>query len=198
MGLRSFQSLELTIPAATLPLTLEEVKDHLVVEGADRDDLISQMINSATSYVDALGVLGRAMVTQTWGQWVGNSPGKVSLLMGPVQNLSSVKYFDTDGVWTTASFSDFELQKAGEWAVLKPVSGASWPTARAGPAAICISYTAGYGSADDVPASIKQAMLMLISHWFENRESVIVGTTSSVTPFGFDALISGHRSGWYG
>jgi uncharacterized phiE125 gp8 family phage protein len=52
---------------------------------------------------------------------------------------------------------------------------------------IRISYTAGL---TDVPDDMKQAVLMLISHWYENREAVIVGTISAEVSLGVNQLLS--------
>ena len=40
---------------------------------------------------------------------------------------------------------------------------------------------------------ITTAMLLMIGHWFENRESVVVGTTTSELPMAVDALICPYR-----
>ncbi|MCF6304415.1 MAG: head-tail connector protein [Rhodobacteraceae bacterium] len=198
MTLRGFQSLELVTAPVNSPLVLADVKAHLVVEESDTDALITQLILAAAAHVDALGVLGRPMISQTWGQWVGPAPSEVRLLLLPVQSLSAVKYWDVDGVFQTATLADFELQTAGNWVIVKPVSGASWPSTASREAAIRIDCVVGYGDAGtDVPDDILQALLMLVAHWFENRESV-TETRLMTTPYGFQELINAHRSGWYG
>jgi uncharacterized phiE125 gp8 family phage protein len=52
-----------------------------------------------------------------------------------------------------------------------------------------VVYEAGYGSPAEVPQRGKQAMLMLISHWYEHRESVAVGAVSSEIPQGVEMLL---------
>src|SRR5690554_3005952 len=37
------------------------------------------------------------------------------------------------------------------------------------------------------------AMLLLISHWFENREAVVIGTITSELPMAVDALIKPYQ-----
>jgi hypothetical protein len=44
-----------------------------------------------------------------------------------------------------------------------------------------------------VPAAIKAAMKLAIGHWYENRESVVVGVTAMTLPMAFDALIGPYR-----
>ena len=39
-----------------------------------------------------------------------------------------------------------------------------------------VAFTAGYGDeASDVPAPIRHALKLLVAHWFEHREPVVVG-----------------------
>jgi uncharacterized phiE125 gp8 family phage protein len=68
-----------------------------------------------------------------------------------------------------------------------------WPVDTLVPGdAVKVSFTAGYGT--DIPRTTKQAMLMLIGNWYENREAVVLGTkTPSNIPFGVDALLSMDR-----
>jgi uncharacterized phiE125 gp8 family phage protein len=56
--------------------------------------------------------------------------------------------------------------------------------------AVTIEFTAGYGAAASaVPAEIKQAMYLMIGHWYENRESVNVGNIVNELPFAAQALL---------
>ena len=48
--------------------------------------------------------------------------------------------------------------------------------------ALQINFTCGYGSASDVPAAIKQAMLLMIGHLFANRQDVVTGTQVNEVP----------------
>ncbi|HAU5716764.1 MULTISPECIES: head-tail connector protein [Serratia] len=42
-------------------------------------------------------------------------------------------------------------------------------------------------------AGIWQSMLLLVGHWYANRESVNIGNITSEVPFGVDALLLRHR-----
>ena len=46
---------------------------------------------------------------------------------------------------------------------------------------------------DPVPASLKQAVRMLVATWFEHRESVLVGFDARQLPDGFWDLVNQHR-----
>lgn len=190
-------TVRVTAPA-TVPITLAEAKAHLRVDASDEDTLISSLIDAAVSHVDGEGLLGRAMITQTWAEWVTASPGYVRLPMGPFQSLTSVEYYDSDNALQTATLSDFETWLDGDFVRVKPKEGSLWPTAFSRPDAIKITYVAGFGNeASDVPQGIRQALLMLIGHWYENRIAVSEARLS-VVPIAVDALINNERVGWYG
>jgi uncharacterized phiE125 gp8 family phage protein len=59
-------------------------------------------------------------------------------------------------------------------------------------------YQAGYTvdalDADvwPAPADIQQAVKLLVGHWHENRESVVVGTTAAEVPMSVQMLLSPH------
>lgn len=191
-------ALELVTGPATASLTLAEVKAQLRIDSDDEDTLLGNLIHVAEAHVDGLGDLGRAMITQTWAQWENQSPGWVRLRMTPVQSLTSVQYYDTEGTLQTATLSDFELWRDGDFMLCKPKDGSQWPTADSRPDAIKITYVAGFGDAiTDIPESIRQAMLMLIAHLYENRESATEAKLMS-TPMGYDMLMNNQRVGWYG
>ncbi len=72
---------------------------------------------------------------------------------------------------------------------------ASW-TPPTTPTRYRVTYNAGYtaGVTDEwsAPEDIKQAVIMLVGHWFENREGVVVGTITTDVKLGVEALIDGH------
>lgn len=185
-------------PPAATPVSLSEAKAHLRVDGSDEDSLIGDLIDAAVAHFDGLGILGRAMVTQSWAEWVGNAPGQVRLPIGPFQSLTSVEYYDSDNTLQTATLGNFETRLDGDFVRVLPKSGNAWPGAYNRPDAIKITYVAGFGDAgSDVPQSIRQAILMTVAHWYEHRMAVSEASLKEV-PMAVDALIGAERVGWYG
>lgn len=45
---------------------------------------------------------------------------------------------------------------------------------------------------------VEQAVLMLAAHWYENRETTIVGTIIAPVPMGYDAIIDNCRDYTFG
>ena len=49
-----------------------------------------------------------------------------------------------------------------------------------------------------VPFTIRQAMLLLIGHWYENRQMVVVGSVASVeVQATVRTLLNQHRTWWF-
>lgn len=180
------------------PVSLDDAKAHVRVDSSFEDGYISGLIEAAVAHFDGTGVLGRAIITQTWAEWVGNSPGSVRLPVGPFQSLTSIEYYDTDNALQTADVADFEVRLDGDFVRVLPKDGASWPGAYSRRDAIKITYVAGYGdAATDVPASIRHAILLTVGHWYQNREAVSEVAMKEV-PLAVQSLIGVERVGWYG
>lgn len=182
----------------TSPISLAEAKAQMRVEGSDEDTIIQRFIDAAISFVDVQGALGRAMMTQTWGQWLSPNPGTVLLLLGPVQSVSAIKYYDTDGALQTATLADFDVFGTPNRITVSPKSGKAWPTTQTRDDAIKIEYVVGYGSSPvNVPQTIRHALMMLVAHWYENRETTSEKQMLDL-PYGFTDMIGMERNQWYG
>jgi len=192
-------ALEIVDPPARLPISLAEVKEQLRVEHGDDDVIISRLINVAVAYTDVRGALGQAMITQKWAQWLSSNPAQsVPLTLGPVQAVTAVKYYDQDGVLQTDDINNYEVFGTEFASKVGPKEGFSWPVAQDRQDAIKIEYEIGYGDASsDVPDTIRHAMMMLIGHWYDNREQTGMDELSNV-PFGYENLLNMHRNCWYG
>jgi uncharacterized phiE125 gp8 family phage protein len=181
--------------AATLtPVTYEDVVNHLRVDADDEEELVRGLIDAATAYFDGYyGVLGRALVTQTWVQKYDGWEARMYLPVFPVASVSSVSYLNSAGSPTTVTSTDYALYTDDCGDYVEFDQAFSYPTVstESGPT-VTITYVAGV-AVSAVPAAIKQAMLLLIGHWFAQRETVNVGNISSVLAFTVDALIAPYR-----
>ena len=50
-----------------------------------------------------------------------------------------------------------------------------------------------YASPLTVPDALKEAVLQLAAHWYENREASLVGVSAQVLPFGLEEIIANFR-----
>lgn len=181
-----------TTSPATTPVSLTEVKAHCRVDGTDSDAVLTILLNAAVDHLDGwTGILGRALVTQTWRQDYCSFTTPLRLAVGPVASVTSVTYYDTDNVQQTLANTVYALRNDAQGARLDLKVDQVWPAYYARADAVSVTYVAGTAAAD-VPASIKAAILLLVSHWNENREAVTDGAMSAL-PLGVDRLIGLHR-----
>jgi uncharacterized phiE125 gp8 family phage protein len=192
-----FSLVRVTAPAVS-PISLAEAKAQMRVEGSDDDAIIQRLIDAAVAFVDVQGVLGRAMITQTWGQWLSPNPSTVSLMLGPVQSVSAIKYYDLDGTLQTATLADFNVFGTPNRITITPKTGKAWPITQTRDDAIKIEYVIGYGdSAASVPQTVRHGLMMLVAHWYENRETTQEKQMQDL-PYGFMEMIGIERNTWYG
>ena len=74
--------------------------------------------------------------------------------------------------------------------------GASvWPVPGRIANGIEVAFTAGFGdAAADVPAPIRQAILLLIAHWYEHRTPLEIGAQAQPVPDMVGELLGPYRS----
>jgi len=56
--------------------------------------------------------------------------------------------------------------------------------------AVRIKFTAGYGAAGAVPSDLASALMLLVAHWDQNREPVVIGTIVSSVPLSVESLLA--------
>ena len=164
--------IRVTLPPVE-PISLLEARDHLRVDEAEDDGRINRNIRSATERLDGPGgLLGRALVTQTWDYSIDAFPYEIELPLPPCQSVGSISYIDDNGDGQTLSTDDYQAYGLGDQipARIRPAFGKSWPSTRHVPDAVTVRFTAGYGDApDDVPEPIRQAILVHVAQMFDYR-----------------------------
>ena len=171
----------LSVEPSEEPVSIEEAKAHLRVDIEDDDNLILNLITAARKKAET--VLKRSLITQTLIYYPDEWPDDdyIELPLPPLQSVTSVVYTDYAGTATTLTQNtDYvaDIKKDPGRVVLD--YGMTWPTTTLDVTSpIAITYIAGYGTPEDVPMPIKQAILILVSDYYENRESYIVGQTPS-------------------
>jgi uncharacterized phiE125 gp8 family phage protein len=154
----------------TEPLTLDEVKSYLRVDFNDDDVYIRSLIITARKYCE--NYQNRAYITQTRELTLDDWPSDdiIEIPRGKLQSITSIKYKDYAGAETTISSSDYVVSTKSEKGRIAPAYDKSWPSFTAYPLdPITVRYVCGYGTSEDVPETIKQAILFLISFWYDNR-----------------------------
>jgi uncharacterized phiE125 gp8 family phage protein len=163
-----------TVAPATMPVSLAGAKAHLRVDHDDQDDLITAQIRAATAWLDGYaGILGRALITQTWRQDFAGFADRLTLPISPVIAIVSISYFDVSNVQQTldAGVYDLFVDARGAYVTLRP--GQSWPATFRRTDAVSVTFTAGYGAAADVPEPIRQALLLIVQRLYDGADTEI-------------------------
>ncbi len=177
------------------PLTLSETKDHLRVDFADDDILITNLIVSARQTFEQ--ETGRQLITSTWRGFLDRFPRfsyeTIEVAKPPLLTVASVLYVDSSGNEQTWDVVEYDVQvfvgpKAPRGMIF-PKADFFYPTTRRIPNAVTVNFDAGYGPADsDVPQEVKQSLLGWVAHLYKHREAFVSGGSVNAVPgVGFDA-----------
>lgn len=186
--------LRLVTAPAEEPIALATAKTHLRVDATDDDALITSLIVAARQYAEA--VMRRQLVTATWDLALDAWPvgDTITVPLPTLQSVASIKYKDSAGTEATMAATDYIVDTMQEPGRVVLAYGKSWPSVTLYPvSAVTVRFTAGYGAAATVPEAIRQAALLLIGHWYENREAVNVGNVVTPIPMAVDALLAPYR-----
>lgn len=182
-------------PAAIV--SLAEAKGRLRVDHSDDDSLIDALILAAQQHIDApSGWLWRAIGLQTLelsldGRYLDPTEC-VDLPYPPFVHLVSYTYDDLTGSVQTLPADFIEVTVRHGIARIRPADGARWPSAHRSADAVRVRYRAGYANPDFDAMPIKQAILLMVGHWYRNPEAT-TATKMEVLPMGVDALLSPYR-----
>lgn len=183
----------ITAPAV-LPVSVEEAKSHGWIDHPDDDVLLGLLVGAAVDHLDGYpGILGRALIHQTWEQKFRGWQSQFTLPM-PMCSDVSVQYLDLAGDTQTVALALLEVTERHTGTVVRIKEGFVANTLESDTTyPVTIRFTAGYGSApSDVPADIRLAILRLVKHLYDRREETTEKTLSAL-PMGINALLSKYR-----
>ncbi|MEL6289397.1 MAG: hypothetical protein AAFQ42_05035 [Pseudomonadota bacterium] len=182
-------------PPAIEPVSVPEVRRHLKLDSVADDDLIAGLITSARQHLEM--ILGQAFITQQWRDVRDGWPAArtpVLLARGPLRSLDAVRVIDADGVAEVIAAENYLVDPISSPARLVCASGEAWPRPGRTLNGIEIDFTAGFGSlADDVPGPLRQALLLLVTAWYEARHPVDFTPDMSGLPTPVAGLIAPYR-----
>jgi len=186
-------ALLLTAAPVAEPIGVAEAKAHLRIDADDEDPLIASLIVTARTLVER--TLGLALITQSWSHFGDAWPveARVDLPLRPVQSINAVRLHRADGGVTALDAEHYSADLMSEPARVLLI-GAMPAVALRPLNAFEIAFTAGYGDgAEDVLAPLRHALLLLVAHWFERREPVMLDATPQVVPGTVAALLQPYR-----
>lgn len=156
------------------PVTIAEAKVHLRIDAGftDDDGYLQSLITASRYYVEnyvdrTLLRTQLRMKLDLFPAWDLPLP-RPPLMADPVV----IQYVPSDAAGV-ATFTNFRTDRDATPGVLRPQWNGTWPSCRGAENDVTISWWAGYGTTGaDVPVPARHAMLLILSHWYRNREAV--------------------------
>ena len=189
------------------PITLQRVKDHLVVGHSDDDDIIGLYRDAAIEHIE--NETRRTLPLSRYRVKVNEFEDVITLNVPPVRAISNITYYDCDDVQQSILINDCNVNTDYEWATIEHKTG--WPDG----SKIELEVVAGYGYYTDdpegfpytlpivlgsvlgeeypLPRPIELSALLLAAHWYENREAT-VGMSLNNIPLGVTTLLFKYRN----
>lgn len=145
--------LRLIAPPTQEPVTVEAVKTYLRVDNEEENGTLENLVKAAREAVEQYTL--RAFLRQTWELILERPSRYIYLPRPPIIEIEEVV-----AGGKPLEPGQYELL-AKELLVLKAVPGNE----------LRVRYVAGYGDdPNEVPVAIRQAIMMLVGHMYENRE----------------------------
>lgn len=205
-------SLRVISPPTVEPVSLEEARLHLRLdtEGSPPshpdDPMVEMLIRAAREHAEEF--TGRALTDAEYELRIDAFTPMVRFPLVPAA-LIEVAYLTTEMQIDPDSLEEVEVtvevivdpavyvfDDDPLYPALRLGTGQSWPSPLVETGAVRIRFSGIYGAvsspANVVPDSIRYAILMLVGHWYTNREAVSDRTLTPV-PIAVDALLRPYR-----
>jgi len=150
------------------PLSLDEMRVYLRLQTSEEDGLVLSLIKAARNAVEQGA--RRALIAQKWRLRLPRIPREKSwhLPISPILSLDAVRTFDALGNSVLLDLALFQLD--GSALCISPALMSPDRSA----AGVEIDLTAGFGTQPtDVPEALRQAMRMLVAHYYEHRADAL-------------------------
>tara|TARA_R110002020_G_scaffold53905_8_gene150481 strand:+ start:16813 stop:17352 length:540 start_codon:yes stop_codon:yes gene_type:complete len=166
------------------PVNTADAKRQCNVFHDDDEALFAALIEAARDHVEQY--CGTPLATQTVSAYCDSFTDFCRLPFAPAKTVTSIEYTDTDGVEQALPATVYEERLDGLSAAIVQKYGQRWPAIHLG-SRIKVTAEVGY---EEVPASIRHAMLLWIAEAYEQRENAErPGWTA------FDTLLVNYRRG---
>ena len=170
--------LEKTAPGAPV-VSLDEMKAQMFVDLAFADDNIYIQAITQVSEDYAENITGLALVDAEYTMTLSNAPSCFPLYRYPLLSITSVEVDDV---------AETEFEIVDEFSRNPQLSVPSGLGKK-----VKVVFQAGHADPTSVPTPIGHAIKLLASHYYANREPVIVGTIIANVPLAYDALIASYK-----
>ena len=172
------------------PVTTAEAKLYARVDIADDDALIASLVTAAR--VMAESICRRDFIGRTYNWYMDDWPYSYTFNMPrhPVTAINSITYYDTDAASQTLASSVYTFDAYSLPQKLWLAPDQTWPNLDDD---IRHKVIINFSTTVTVPETINTAIKMLVAHWYENREAVVVGSGTNPLPLAVESLLWSER-----
>ena len=184
-------ALKLVTPAAPI-VSFGEAAAHLRIDDESERVLVEGYVEAATQHLDAqYGILaGGTLGVQTWELYLDAFPaGPILIPLSPLVDVVSVSYVDPAGFGQTVDPLNYAVDDKSRDGWIVPIAGFTWPLTLTAINVVTVRFRAGNAS---IPAPLKQAVLLLTGHLYENREAASPVVLTEI-PIGVYNLVAPYR-----
>lgn len=197
----NYRSVRVVTQPVVEPVTLAEAKAHCRVDSTTDDAFIASLITAAREWVEVY--MDEALLHQQLVMKLDGFPGEIELPRPPMATsgthtaVSVTFTSDSSGATATLSSSTYRVDRDTRPGVIRNTYGGAWPGHLTDYNSISVTWWAGRGaSGTSVPQGVRNAILMLVGHFYERRLAAEPGVLNDI-PYGVKALLDAQRWGSY-
>jgi uncharacterized phiE125 gp8 family phage protein len=180
------------VTSSAPPITADEVGDFLRLDDFDaQSDLLDSLIAAAVEY---FANETRQQLTQATLRMTSDAfpcCNTIRLPRGPLQSVTSIKYLDREGAQQTLAAGTYTVDADARPGRIVLNDGESWPDTLDQANAVEVTYVAGYATTN-LPTALRIGIMLLVGHWYVNREAVVTGTIATQLPLSVESIINQH------
>lgn len=183
-----------TTPTTDLPIDV--YKAHLQMGSGFTDDnlqdeVLESYVRAAIAAIETR--IGKVLMQRqfSWALTRWSDSSAQTLPVAPVGRIISITVADASGAETIIDPEKYAFEADSHRPRIVSLTGTLPRVSAAGN--LTIVFEAGFGASwDDIPADLRQAVLLLAAHYYENRSNT--SGAGGIVPFGVMSLIEPYRT----
>jgi uncharacterized phiE125 gp8 family phage protein len=196
-----YRSLRTVTQPVVEPVSLAEAKAHCRIDSDADDFYVVSLITAAREWVETY--MDEALIHQQLVMRLDGFPAEIELPRPPMATsgtataVSVTFTSDVSGATAALSSSTYRVDRDTRPGVIRNTYGGAWPGHLTDYNSVTVTWWAGRGeSGSSVPQGIRNAILMLVGHFYERRLAADSGSLNDI-PYGVKALLDAQRWGSY-
>lgn len=188
-----------------LPISTDEIIADLRIDADDEAATLERLERGACDFLErrtGLVVLPGTYQVQLRDWWIGG----MTIMRAPLRDLIGVEYLAEDRTWTAVDTDNFHVDSDLQSFTVLGLSSFARPSLWAeaiGAQRVRLTFTAGFelpdesgsGGGPQMPDGLRTTLLMLIGHYYQNRELYLAAKVADVE-FSAGNLLGAYRQFW--